>query len=1045
MMRLISATVTTVLAFGVWQHADAQSLITILPGESIQQKVDSQPSGAAFLLKSGVHRLQGVRPKSGNSFTGESGAVMNGSKILTGWTRSGNYWVVGGQAQRGQQIGVCDADRPRCRFPEQLFINNVQLIHVDSLSKVTAGRWYFDYPSSRIFIADDPTGRLVETSVTTFAFHGSASNVRIKNLIIEKYATLAQHGAIHPKDGTIGASGSGWVVEDCDVRWNAGGGIAVAPYLRVSGSKVRYNGQIGFTGEYQRAVQSILIENTEIAFNNLAGFHGGWEAGGTKFLHTLDLVLRGNHVHDNRGPGLWCDTDNIRTTYENNIIENNSGIGIFHEVSYDAIIRNNIIRSNGTGWDVWMWGAQVLIASSPNVVVENNQVTVAATGGDGICLIQQNRGNGKYGPYLITNTRVANNSITFLGRVGSHGAGADYSAYTLFGGTNKFEGNNYYAADKSFAHFYWNGKLLNWSGFTGQGQDLAGAMLDVGQSPQPAAPVAPKITNLAATANTSGVATIKWTTDKPADRQVFYGLTSLLGLQSLKGYDFSTAHTVTLTGLALGSTYSYQAKSVDSQGLAGVSAILTFQVPAAIPTTPVVDSTKPTFSNLTATVGTNGTATITWVTNEASDGQVLYGTGGQLTQQSTRVQTSSTSHSIALSGLTAGAVYVYQARSVDSSGNIGVSAVQSFTVASATSSNPLPAPTPDEPEVPVEITRATLSAPLASAGEGVIWQMTWDTDGTQYSTYSDGRGFGGTALINAGATVTPGTPGTANGSTISAFPQVPAGQNWYGQSTLAVGGKLYYALGYLSRNGYPQQFTGSRIIFSSDQGRTWRQIEGGVEKAASLTSVSPSASNMIFWNETDLAFSQLSFLQSGPGNASAKDNYIYIYAPNGKKLETLELARVPKDRINERSAWEFFASRNGDGTANWTNQMSARGSVHSFPSGYVPGDLKMSWHPSVVYNPALKQYVMAAGGIGRNSSAALSQQTVMGIYVADEPWGPWKQVLFANPWTAGNSADRLFEPAFAPKWTSSDGKTMYLVFSGTGNQFKFNVLPVKLD
>ena len=1045
-MFLLRPAVVTLLAFSAWQIADAQSLVSILPGENIQQKVDSQPSGTAFLLKSGIHRLQAVRPKSGHSCTGEAGAVMNGSNVLTGWTKSGNYWVVGGQTQRGQQIGICDPDRPRCRNPEQLFINNAQLLHVDSLSQVVPGRWYFDYPNSRIFIADDPTGRLVETSVTTFAFHGSASNVRIKNLIIEKYATLAQHGAVHPKDGTIGANVSGWIVEDCDIRWNAGGGVAVAPYLRVSGSKVRYNGQIGFTGEFQRPVQNILIENTEIAFNNLAGFHGGWEAGGTKFLNTLDLVLRGNHVHDNRGPGFWCDTDNIRTTYENNIIENNSGIGIFHEVSYDAIIRNNIIRSNGTGWDVWMWGAQVLIASSPNVSVEYNQVTIAATGGDGICMIQQNRGNGKYGAYLIKNARVANNAITFLGQVGHHGGGADYSADTLFGGTNKFEGNTYYVPNKSHAYFYWKGKLLNWSGFRGEGQDLTGAMLDLSLAPQQLVSVAPKITNLAASANSSGVATITWTTDKPADRQVFYGLTSQLGLQSAREYNLTTAHTVTLTGLTLGAAYSYQAKSVDSQGLAGTSTILTFQVPAAAAPAPVVDSTAPSVSNLTATVGTSGSATITWTTNEPADGQVLYGTGGQLTQQSGRTQTFSTSHSIALSGLTSGAVYVYQARSVDSSGNVGLSAILTFTAGSAAApSNPLPAPTPTEPAAPVNITRATLSAPLASAGEGVIWHMTWDTDGTQYSTYSDGRGFGGTTPINAGSALTPGTPGTATGSTINTFPQAPAGQSWYGQSTLAVSGRLYYALGYLTKSGYPQQFTGSRIIYSDDQGRTWRQIEGGVEKTASLTSVSPSASNMIFWNEADLAFSQLSFLQSGPGNSSARDNFVYIYAPNGKKLETLELARVPKDRINDRSAWEYFASRNGDGTANWTKQMSARGSVHTFPGGYVPGDLKMSWHPSVVYNASLKKFVMAAGGIGRNSSAALSQQTVMGIYVADQPWGPWNQVLFANPWTAGNSADRLFEPAFAPKWTSTDGRTMYLVFSGTGDRFKFNVLPVKLD
>ena len=48
--------------------------IAILPGESIQAKVDANPAGTAFVLKAGTHVRQQVSPKAGNSFTGEPGA-----------------------------------------------------------------------------------------------------------------------------------------------------------------------------------------------------------------------------------------------------------------------------------------------------------------------------------------------------------------------------------------------------------------------------------------------------------------------------------------------------------------------------------------------------------------------------------------------------------------------------------------------------------------------------------------------------------------------------------------------------------------------------------------------------------------------------------------------------------------------------------------------------------------------------------------------------------------------------------------------------------
>ena len=54
-------------------------------------------------------------------------------------------------------------------------------------------------------------------------------------------------------------------------------------------------------------------------------------------------------MHDNDGPGLWCDIECRNVVYENNLVENNQHIGIFHEISFKAVIRNNVVRHNGSG------------------------------------------------------------------------------------------------------------------------------------------------------------------------------------------------------------------------------------------------------------------------------------------------------------------------------------------------------------------------------------------------------------------------------------------------------------------------------------------------------------------------------------------------------------------------------------------------------------------------------------------------------------------------------------------------------------------------
>jgi hypothetical protein len=58
-----------------------------------------------------------------------------------------------------------------------------------------------------------------------------------------------------------------------------------------------------------------------------------------KIVLSDGVIFRGNHVHDNVGPGLWCDINCRDVVYEDNLVERNHDSGIFHEISYNAVIR----------------------------------------------------------------------------------------------------------------------------------------------------------------------------------------------------------------------------------------------------------------------------------------------------------------------------------------------------------------------------------------------------------------------------------------------------------------------------------------------------------------------------------------------------------------------------------------------------------------------------------------------------------------------------------------------------------------------------------
>ncbi|HVH74636.1 MAG TPA: right-handed parallel beta-helix repeat-containing protein [Stellaceae bacterium] len=301
------------------------------------------------------------------------------------------------------------------------------------------------------------------------AFAGTASGVVIENLKITRYAAAAQDSPVHGDDGHR------WVVENNEISYNGGAGLDLGDHMRAVGNAIHHNLQIGvdMNGFGHHPGAGIVVEGNEIAFNNYtSAYDPGWEAGGTKFWNSIDLTVTNNYVHDNVGAGLWSDTDNIRTLYAGNRVENNQGPGILHEVSYDAVIRDNIVRNNGSAerhrCPGWLWCAGILISSSGaakgsrgGIEIYGNTVVPGANG-NGIGLVQNRRlrDAAEYGPHIVQNVHVHDNVVDlgtqrYGGRLNGNGAVSDDGETAIFTDRGNRFAHNVYCLRPGAKSFSW--------------------------------------------------------------------------------------------------------------------------------------------------------------------------------------------------------------------------------------------------------------------------------------------------------------------------------------------------------------------------------------------------------------------------------------------------------------------------------------------------------------------------------------------------------------------------------------------------------------
>jgi hypothetical protein len=134
--------------------------------------------------------------------------------------------------------------------------------------------------------------------------------------------------------------------------------------------------------------------------------------------------------------------------------------------------------------------------------------------------------------------------------------------------------------------------------------------------------------------------------------------------------DVGKVTSYTVSGLLDGRVYYFAVTAYDTAGAQSVFSEEVTAMPA--------DATPPAISGVSASPTRTG-ATISWLTNEASDSQVEYGATTSYGTLSPVNGSPVMSHTVTISGLAPTSLYHYRVRSRDASGNLAISGDFAFT------------------------------------------------------------------------------------------------------------------------------------------------------------------------------------------------------------------------------------------------------------------------------------------------------------------------------------------------------------------------------
>jgi len=323
---------------------------------------------------------------------------------------------------------------------------------------------------------------------------------------------------------------------------------------------------------------------------------------------------------------------------------------------------------------------------------------------------------------------------------------------------------------------------------------------------------------------------------------------------------------------------------------------------------------------------------------------------------------------------------------------------------------------------------------LYPKSHGDVWSCTWSDDGNIYAATDDTHGIGEACNSNLAIHQITGMPPDHTVITINPMAEYGRAVQREGQDTwkanglVSIDGVLYLSVSqHSSAFDYPdniQRVYDASIVKSEDHGKTW--------------SSKPPAGKAMFPGPR---FATPFFVQFGRDYEGAFDEYVYAVSSGGvwNNGNYMVLGRVRRDKISrlDPADWEFFSGADARNNPSWTNNIvQAKG---------------IFWHrgftsmTGIQYIPAVDRFVLAQWAYTDLDGPHPWDQTMLCLYEASRPWGPWRHFHTEPNWGIA-----YYNPSLPAKWFEEGGKKMWMTMAGNftqkpGTSFAYGFIVQKLE
>lgn len=240
------------------------------------------------------------------------------------------------------------------------------------------------------------------------------TGITVRNLVIDGAGstTIRQEGLLSFVNA-INAT-----VQSCEVKNSAAYGVFLGNGGRISGCYIHDNGQGGCKAYAYSAsnplegANNVIVEDSEICYNNTRKYQVFWEAGGFKMVAGKSAIVRRNFFHHNYGWGLWFDYTAGLHLVEDNLFEDETHGGITFEPSAKGSVD---LRTGGNRTDAVLSEARYNTFRRVGWVADYNQIDSGLWGNGAIyCFSSANNMHHNYGEDLC-------NGVGYLQQPRSHG------------------------------------------------------------------------------------------------------------------------------------------------------------------------------------------------------------------------------------------------------------------------------------------------------------------------------------------------------------------------------------------------------------------------------------------------------------------------------------------------------------------------------------------------------------------------------------------------------------------------------------------------